>query len=363
MQQLRILHTADLHLGFRQYGLGLREGDFYNAAQQVFMKAVELKVDAILISGDLFDATKPPALAVKIMQALVAMVKKLGIRVLAIDGNHDVSGGNWLEICGIEHIGGKSITLASPDGNTLLHVGGIDSCRPGVFYQTLNKMAEDGPIEILAIHQAVAELCDFPKTDYSALQMATMLRPIGVKYVAMGDIHVYRETVIGDIRFAYPGSTEMNAIDEPPEKQVSLVMWDGTAIATAIIPIPTRPFMVRSFETEADVDLLLAAVATSKVPPVVVGWYTAKNRDLAKRAESVLQSVGCMYRIMPYSGKAKDGKPAAIYERGQAMMELKDAVAAYFEEGSDEFQLVFQLLDNPDNVKDTVTAYLKSKGL
>ena len=130
-----------------------------------------------------------------------------------------------------------------------------------------------------------------------------------------------------------------------------------------MIPIPTRPFLVRSFNTEADVDQLLAAVGASPVPPVVVGWYTATNRDLAKRAEAVLQSAGCMYRIMPYSGETKNGMPVQTFEREKGMLRLKDAVTAFFEETSDEFQLVFQLLDAPDNVKDVIAAYLKSKGL
>lgn len=363
MNEIRILHTGDWHLGMRQYGLLLREGDMYAAAQQVLQIALERRVHAILIAGDIFDATKPPAIAVVVMQKLAQLAREHGIRVLGIDGNHDACAGHWLEVCGIEPIGGKVVTVAA-DGLSL-DIAGIDNCRPGVFYEQVERFKAAGVRpQILTIHQAVAELCDFPKTDYSALQMSTQLQPLGVKYVAMGDIHAYHETVIGGIRYAYPGSIEVTAIDEPATKTVSIVTWDGAEIRTQAVVVPTRPFYTCSFSSEADVDTILARVTTAPVQPMVIGWYSIEHKDLAKRAEAVLASAGCMYRITPYAGELqKLGQLPQAYEREKGLLQLKDAVTAFFVEGSDEFQLVFQLLDAPDNVKEVVQAYLKSKGL
>lgn len=361
---IKILHTADLHLGYRQYGFALREGDFYQAAQQVFQKAIAEKVDAILLAGDVFDAAKPPAIAVWVMRELVNMATQAGITVLGIDGNHDMAEGHWLKICGITPIGRGYVHDIHKDGITL-RIAGIDACRATEFYrqvQVLNLEGERIPIQILAIHQAVAELCDFAVSDFNALQMATAIKPMGIQYVAMGDIHTYRETVIGGIRFAYSGSTEVNAIDESTDKSCSLVTWDGAKLATAMLPLQTRPFKVCRLESDADVDALLAMVAQQPAP-FIIGWYSMDKRDLGKRAESLLRESGAMYRIMPYAGEQNVKQMTKTFERKGAMLQLKDAVTAFFEEGSDEFQLVFQLLGSPDNTKAILQAYMKSKGL
>jgi len=36
-------------------------------------------------------------------------------------------------------------------------------------------------------------------------------------------------------------------------------------------------------------------------------------------------------------------------------------VTSFFDEGSEEFQLVFQLLGNPENTKDIAQSFIKSK--
>jgi hypothetical protein len=45
------------------------------------------------------------------------------------------------------------------------------------------------------------------------------------------------------------------------------------------------------------------------------------------------------------------------------MLNLRDAITAYFEEDSDPYQLVVQLLETPDSVEETVSRFIKSKGL
>jgi hypothetical protein len=98
-------------------------------------------------------------------------------------------------------------------------------------------------------------------------------------------------------------------------------------------------------------------------PPFVVGWYSADKRDIAKRAEELLNNAGIMYRIMPYAG-GRDAKNASdTFERKGAMLQLKDAVAAFFDTGTDEYELVFQMLGAPDNTRDIIKTYMKDKGV
>ena len=55
---IKLLHTADWHFGYRQYGLVQRELDFTRQAEGSQL-AIDERCDAVLISGDLFDAVKP----------------------------------------------------------------------------------------------------------------------------------------------------------------------------------------------------------------------------------------------------------------------------------------------------------------
>lgn len=86
---MRILHTADWHLG--------KKLDFYNRYEEqveVLAEITEIanseKVDMILIAGDLFDSFNPPIEAVELFYKTLKDLSDHGKRaVVAIAGNHD----------------------------------------------------------------------------------------------------------------------------------------------------------------------------------------------------------------------------------------------------------------------------------
>ncbi len=59
MKPFSFVHAADLHLGYAQYGLEARRQDFDNAFRELVDKTIELKVDFIIIAGDLFHQPRP----------------------------------------------------------------------------------------------------------------------------------------------------------------------------------------------------------------------------------------------------------------------------------------------------------------
>ena len=361
MIPVKILHTADGHAGYRQYGFAQRESDFYEALRQVVEKAIEHKVDAILIAGDLFDSTKPPALAVRVVQGLVKIANQHHIRVLGIDGNHDCCDSNWLRICGIEPLDGIRVLIESRDQSCGVMVGGINATRQLEFFRKVEALKLQGPTPILAIHQAVSELSGFP-SDFTALHMATAFKPLGVQYCAMGDIHQRGRTIVGGCWFVYPGSTEVNDTSEDGDKSVEILTCDGQSVQVDTVPIKTRRFLIKTLESDADVDSVLLQ-ANEPDKPFILGWYRADKRDIGKRAEALLAQAGCMFRIMPFSGQQGSQEIAQkTFERKGAMLQLTDAVTTFFEENTVEFQLVFQFLGNPDNAKEVARQYVKEKG-
>ncbi|MDD2474412.1 MAG: exonuclease subunit SbcD [Dysgonamonadaceae bacterium] len=86
---MKILHTADWHLGKRL-------DSFYRLEEQKLVLneiceiAEEESVDAVIVAGDLFDAFNPPVEAIELLYKTLKRLTNNGKRpVIAIGGNHD----------------------------------------------------------------------------------------------------------------------------------------------------------------------------------------------------------------------------------------------------------------------------------
>jgi exonuclease SbcD len=86
---MRILHTADWHLGKILHGASLLDDQAHILAQFVDIARRE-KPDVIIIAGDLYDRAVPPAEAVALLsKTLAELAADPGVPILAIAGNHD----------------------------------------------------------------------------------------------------------------------------------------------------------------------------------------------------------------------------------------------------------------------------------
>lgn len=86
---MRFLHTSDWHLGRQFHNLSLLEDQAYVLDQLVEIVA-EQQVDAVLVSGDIYDRSVPPAAAVSLLDDVIHRINtKLGVPMLFIAGNHD----------------------------------------------------------------------------------------------------------------------------------------------------------------------------------------------------------------------------------------------------------------------------------
>jgi exonuclease SbcD len=85
---MRLLHTSDWHLGRSLHRADLRQ------AQEAFLSSlVETvraeHVDAVLVSGDVYDRAVPPLDAVALCDDTLVRLADAGARVVVISGNHD----------------------------------------------------------------------------------------------------------------------------------------------------------------------------------------------------------------------------------------------------------------------------------
>ncbi|MEC1537447.1 exonuclease SbcCD subunit D C-terminal domain-containing protein [Bacillus sonorensis] len=86
---MRILHTADWHLGKTLEGRSrLKEQEDF--LDELAMIARDEKIDAIVMAGDAFDTVNPPALAEQLFYESLSALSDKGKRpVVVIAGNHD----------------------------------------------------------------------------------------------------------------------------------------------------------------------------------------------------------------------------------------------------------------------------------
>ena len=102
MANIKIFHTADLHLGMKFAGYPAIQNELINARYETLEKMVEIanreKCELFVIAGDLFDrVTMKPA---EIKRAVTILNEFSGDMVLVLPGNHDFYTGDsslWKE--------------------------------------------------------------------------------------------------------------------------------------------------------------------------------------------------------------------------------------------------------------------------
>ena len=85
---MRFLHTADWHIG-KTLRTRPRLDEFARALDEVAAIAVDQKVDAVLVAGDVFDSAAPPPEAERLVYDFLARLPSERIACVLIAGNHD----------------------------------------------------------------------------------------------------------------------------------------------------------------------------------------------------------------------------------------------------------------------------------
>lgn len=93
---MKLLHTADLHIGMSNYskldpetGLDSRLLDFFNTFDLMINTAISENVDAFLLAGDAYKTRDPSPTQQKGFGERIKRLSKAGIPVILVVGNHD----------------------------------------------------------------------------------------------------------------------------------------------------------------------------------------------------------------------------------------------------------------------------------
>ena len=112
------LHTADWHLGRVLHGVHLTEDQAHTLRGLVDLVR-EVRPDAVLVAGDVYDRAVPPADAVDLLdETLTRLAAELRVPVMLIAGNHDsaerLTFGSRLLAGGGLHVYGHAQAVSKP---------------------------------------------------------------------------------------------------------------------------------------------------------------------------------------------------------------------------------------------------------
>lgn len=259
---IRLLHTADLHLGapLKNFGeLGReRRRDFLKTFDRIINLAIKREVDCLLVAGDLFDATEVDAETVGRVQDGFARLDGRGIRVVLIPGTHDnvISADsvyNRHPFAGVHIL--KEPVVTEP---LLLEIKGASVRFYGFAYRSDRsrealdsmKRREGSGLHVGLLHGSLkgSPEWDMRKKD---IPFATPeLAALGLDYIALGHYHnVACLEEGGRVVACYPGSPEGKKFGENGPRHVLIVEVGEGSAAVEKVPVQTR--VVDEFTVDA----------------------------------------------------------------------------------------------------------------
>jgi len=252
-REIRILHTADTHLGYRQYHSEVRRQDFFKAFELVINDAIDMQVDAVVHAGDLFDSRNPTLEDLLETISILSRLKAVEIPFFGIVGNHESKQNTqWLDLfeeMGLAaRLGTKPQILETRGGNgDSVAIYGIDSVPKSkipIFDYSGFETPESCNLpescrKLLVMHQIVQP---FPYAEWDCAEVLEKL-PFKIDAILLGDYHKYEKIKVGDAWVTYPGSTERNSASESEPRSYNIITLSGEEMEISRRTIPTRDFL------------------------------------------------------------------------------------------------------------------------
>ncbi|WP_374713305.1 DNA repair exonuclease, partial [Symbiobacterium terraclitae] len=219
---IRILHLADLHLGWRPAFMPRDRAEERRRRRDTLLeRAVDLAldrrngIDMVVIAGDLFETHRPEEPLVAAVMGQLRRLEQGGVPVVTVPGNHDeitypnsVYQNHREDWPGLlvtnpnpAHVASLTVQGAAVHLYSLAYTGGVTQTQPPV-----NRFPKvDGPGVHLAVFHGT--LGDWGGDRSLPLDPAALAKA-GYDYVALGHIHKPGEVRLGRGLAVYPGAVE-----------------------------------------------------------------------------------------------------------------------------------------------------------
>ena len=280
---MKFIHTSDWHIGRQFHNMSLLDDQRHVLEQIVEHIKIE-SVDAVIIAGDIYDRSVPPAAAVSLLdEVLNTICSDLGVPVILIPGNHDGAerlrfGSNQLSQAGL-HIIGDLNQITQP---VILNKNGYDVSFYGIPYNDPESVRNHFSVDVSShdeAHQFLVEQINAVKTDTAinvlishcfidGAEASESERPLSIggadrvsvesfkafDYVALG--HLHNPQYKGTEHIRYSGSILKYSFSEQrQQKGVTLVELNdrGVQSFTQLPLTPLRDMRI----LEGDLETLL----------------------------------------------------------------------------------------------------------
>lgn len=232
---VKILHTSDWHLGHQLHGVprDREHGAFLGWLVGVCEReAIEL----VLITGDVFDGSNPPATAQAMYFGFLAEMAARGTEVIVIAGNHDSPArleapATLLRRMRVHVVGMEPRVIAVPGGDVLavpyLRVGDVREAFAGTPWIVMAHLHVSGGEPSLMSERRVVI--------GGEEAIGGDVFPPSAAYVALGHLHK-PQRVGGREHVRYAGSPIPLAMGEARYRHQVVVVEPGVSVRTLEIP-------------------------------------------------------------------------------------------------------------------------------
>ncbi|MFP5341779.1 MAG: exonuclease SbcCD subunit D [Candidatus Limnocylindria bacterium] len=246
---LRLIHTADVHLGARHDDLGdqaaaQRERQFAAFTATIDLALAE-KVDVVLIVGDLFDSNVQPRRSVERVAAQLKRLIDARIRTVIVPGTHDCyERSSIYRAYDLKALAGSAphddlVTVLTPEQPSV-HLAACDAVVYGPVFATkkaphsplrdLDADAPDAPAATWRIGMVHGSIAIPGKTDRDDVVITTdEIAATHLDYLALGHWHSAQQGTSGTVTYAYAGAPEPVALDQDRAGKALLVELDSGA--------------------------------------------------------------------------------------------------------------------------------------
>ena len=277
---MKFIHTSDWHIGRQFHSVSLLD-DQRHVLDQIVAHIKDEAVDAVIIAGDIYDRSVPPAAAVSLLdEVLNTICSDLGVPVLLIPGNHDGAerlrfGSNQLSQAGL-HIMADLDQITQP---VVLSKNGCDVSFYGIPYNDPESVRNHFLVDVSShdeAHQYLVEQIDSVKAANNinvlishcfidGAEESESERPLSIggadrvsvepfksfDYVALG--HLHNPQYKGEEHIRYSGSILKYSFSEQrQQKGVTLVEMqaDGLKSTKHLALKPLRDMRILEGELE-----------------------------------------------------------------------------------------------------------------
>lgn len=254
---MKLIHTADWHIGRVLHSESFLESQSY-VLDQILAYIEEHQVDGLLVAGDIYDRSIPPAEAISLLNGFINRLSDMNVPIIMISGNHDSAqrlsfASQQLQDSGV-HILGNLKGINQP---VILQKEDVKVNVYGIPYADPESVCDEFDCEVKDFDEAHTYLVEHVKAAYNSDETNVLMSHCFVDgaetsesektlsiggsdrvsfepmldfdYVALGHLHSPQKRGADHIR--YSGSILKYSFSEQKQKKgVTLLEFDATGL-------------------------------------------------------------------------------------------------------------------------------------